>query len=73
MVLHDNADPVSVSASHTLTPMRTYQHALRGFAAKLTRVQLDRLRSDRAVKYIEQDGQANFLEEVSEPRASAGA
>ena len=71
VVLHDNADPVSVTASHALTPKHTYQYSLRGFAAKLTRVQLDRLRSDRSVKYIEQDGQANFLDEVSAPRASA--
>lgn len=71
VVLHDGADAVSVTASHTVTPMRTYQHALRGFAAKLSRAQVERLRRDGSVKYIEQDGETNFLEGESAPRETA--
>ena len=69
VVLADHTDPVAVSASHALTPLQTYRYALRGFAAHLSRNQLERLRRDVTVKYIEQDGEAHFLEEVAIPRA----
>jgi hypothetical protein len=62
VVLQDNADPAAVSASHTLTPLQTYRHSIRGFAARLSREQLDVMRRDGAVKYIEQDGIVSALE-----------
>lgn len=73
VVLQDNADPASISSMHAVAPLYTYRNTIRGFASKLTRQQLDRLRSDPSVKYIEPDGVTHALQNVpvNPPTAAA--
>lgn len=69
VVLQDNADPIAVTASHALSPLQTYRSTIRGFAATLNRQQLERMRHDGAVRYVEQDGVVNALEQAPATRS----
>jgi subtilisin family serine protease len=55
VVLNDGTDPRAVAALASAAPRRVYTSAVRGFAATLTRGQLNALQHDPAVAYIEQD------------------
>ena len=69
VVLQDNADPTALTASHALSPLRVYRSSIRGFAAALNREQLDRIRRDGAVRYVEQDGVVDALERAPATRS----
>lgn len=53
----------SVAAQHAVTPLYTYGTALKGFAARLTAAQLEKLRHDPSVAYIDQDGVTHVVQE----------
>jgi subtilisin family serine protease len=55
VVLNDGADPRGVAAGLGVVPRHVYTSAVRGFAADLTPGQLNALRHDPAVAYVEQD------------------
>lgn len=50
-----------LSSSYNFKPLFRYKHALKGFAAKLTPEQLEALRNDPRVAYIEQDQIARIV------------
>ncbi|WP_240644099.1 S8 family serine peptidase [Antribacter gilvus] len=59
VVLEDTTDVVGQSRGlgnrYGATPGRTFQHALRGFEARMTPAQARKLAADPAVAYVEQD------------------
>jgi len=61
VVLKDDADPRSVAALLGINPARVYTAALRGFAASLSRGQLDALRRNPAVRYVEPDAPVSLF------------
>ena len=56
-----------VSAKHGFIAQFRYQHALRGFAARLTPVAVEALRNDPRVAYIEQDQIAHAVATQANP------
>src|SRR5215207_9166872 len=65
VVLNDDVrDPREVARQHAqsygATVLNTYEYALKGYAARLPEQQLNRLRNDSQVKYIEQDQEASI-------------
>ena len=67
VVLKDGADPRSVAAIAGVRPNHVYGAALNGFAGELNQGQLNALRRNPNVDYIEMDGVAS----VPTPRADA--
>ena len=55
VVLNDDANPRSVAALLGINPKRVYTASLQGFAATLTRGQLNALEHNPAVRYVEPD------------------
>jgi subtilisin family serine protease len=55
VVLKDGANPRSVAALLGISPHRVYTAALQGFAARLSQGQLNALRHNPAVAYVEPD------------------
>jgi subtilisin family serine protease len=55
VVLKDNGSPVRAAKLVSAAPRRTFTHALNGFAGELTQAQLNALRHDPTVAYIEED------------------
>jgi len=55
VVLNDGADPRGVAAAAGVAPRHLYTSSVRGFAGPLGQGQLNALRHDPAVAYIEQD------------------
>ncbi|HYR07536.1 MAG TPA: S8 family peptidase [Longimicrobium sp.] len=55
VVLKEGGNPRSVAAVAGVTPRLVYENALKGFAAQLTEGQLNALRHNAAVDYVEQD------------------
>ncbi len=60
VVLEEGAlDPTAVAREHArghgAEVLHTYQHAIKGYAARLTDEQLDRVRADRRVVHVEPD------------------
>ncbi|HEY0015976.1 MAG TPA: S8 family peptidase [Longimicrobium sp.] len=55
VVLHEGADPRSVAAVAGVSPRLVYTSALNGFAAALNQGQLNALRHNPQVDYVEQD------------------
>ena len=55
VVLKDDANPRSVAALLGINPKRVYTASLQGFAATLTRGQLNALEHNPAVRYVEPD------------------
>ena len=60
VVLKDGADPRSVAAIMGIRPNHVYEAALNGFAAELNDGQLNALRRNPNVEYIEMDGIASI-------------
>jgi subtilisin family serine protease len=60
VVLRDGADARSVAAIASVTPEHVYENVLNGFAASLNAGQLNALRNNPNVAYIEQDGIATI-------------
>ncbi len=55
VVLNDGADARAVALAAAVSPRRVYTAAVHGFAAALSQGQLNALRHDPAVAYLEQD------------------
>jgi subtilisin len=60
VVLKDGVgDPRSVAQqhanAHALTVLYTYEHAIRGYAARIPRARLDDVRNDSRVEYVDED------------------
>jgi subtilisin family serine protease len=55
VVLRDGASPVRASKAVAAAPRYTFTHALQGFAAELSQAQVNALRNDPTVAYIEED------------------
>jgi subtilisin family serine protease len=60
VVLREGADARSVAAIASVTPEHVYENVLNGFAASLNAGQLNALRNNPNVAYIEQDGIATI-------------
>jgi subtilisin family serine protease len=60
VVLHEGADARSVAAIASVTPEHVYSNVLNGFSASLNAGQLNALRNNPNVAYIEQDGVASI-------------
>jgi len=60
VVLKDDANPRAVAALAKLTPQFTYTTALKGFAATLNDGQVNALRRNPAVAFIEQDQEVSL-------------
>ena len=60
VVVRDGADPRSVAAVAGASPRHVYGRVLNGFAAELSVGQLNALRHNPSVEYIEQDGVASI-------------
>ena len=58
VVVNEGADPRSVAAVAGVSPRYVYTAALNGFAAELNQGQLNALRHNPSVEYVEQDGVA---------------
>jgi subtilisin family serine protease len=67
VVLHDGADANAVAARHGKSPKHVYSAALNGFATALTMGELQRLRHDDAVRYVEEDGIAEIHQQMQAP------
>lgn len=61
IVLEEGADPRSVAAVAGIHPRHVYTAALTGFAATLNAGQLNALRHDPAVQFIEADARAQLM------------
>ena len=61
VVLKDDANPRSVAALLGINPNRVYTASLQGFAATLTAGQLNALRHNPAVAYVEPDAPAQMF------------
>jgi subtilisin family serine protease len=70
IVLRDGADPRSVAAVSGIQPRHVYTAALTGFAATLNAGQLNALRHNPAVDFIEGDARAQLM--VTQPGAPWG-
>ncbi|MDP2660998.1 MAG: S8 family serine peptidase [Dehalococcoidia bacterium] len=55
VVVNPGYDPGQVAASHSASPLHVYRVAARGFAARLSQAQVDRLRSDPRVNNVVPD------------------
>jgi subtilisin family serine protease len=60
VVLREGADARSVAAVAGVTPAHVYSHVLNGFAASLNAGQVNALRHNPNVSYVEQDGVASI-------------
>jgi subtilisin family serine protease len=60
VVLREGADARSVAAVAGVTPAHVYSHVLNGFAASLNAGQVNALRHNPSVSYVEQDGVASI-------------
>jgi aqualysin 1 len=69
IVLNDDADAAAVAARNDTERLFTYGSVIKGFAAKLSPGQLQKLRRDAAVKYIEEDGYASIAQGGAPPSA----
>jgi subtilisin family serine protease len=67
VVLEDGADPRSVAAVAGIHPRHVYTAALTGFAATLNAGQLNALRHNANVRFIEADAQAQLMATQSSP------
>ncbi len=67
VVLREGANPTSVAAVAGVRPHSVYTAALTGFAAQLNRGQLNALRHNPAVAYIEPDAQARLMWTTQSP------
>jgi subtilisin family serine protease len=63
VVLQDYADGTTVSAAHAVSPRHVYASTIKGFAARLSDDQVERLRRDPMVKYIEPDGRTSIAQD----------
>jgi subtilisin family serine protease len=61
VVLREGADARSVAAVAGVSPQFVYSHVLNGFAASLNQGQLNALRHNPSVAYVEQDGVATTV------------
>jgi subtilisin family serine protease len=61
VVLRDGTDPHAVARAAGVAPRRTYTAALRGFAATLNAGQVDALRRNPNVAYVEPDAPAQLF------------
>jgi len=61
VVLRDDANPRSVAALLGINPRRVYTASLQGFAATLTQGQLEALRHNPAVAYVEPDAPVSLF------------
>jgi subtilisin family serine protease len=61
VVLHDDQNPRSVAALLGINPRRVFTASLQGFAGELDAGQLNALRHNPAVAYVEPDVEANRL------------
>ena len=61
VVLRDDANPSSVAALLGINPRRVYTASLQGFAATLTQGQLEALRHNPAVAYVEPDAPVSLF------------
>lgn len=64
VVLHEHADPIAFERDHAITPLHTYSAALRGFAARMSKQTLAKVRRDSRVKYVEQDAMAYMTQDI---------
>lgn len=53
----------AVARRHGVKPQRVYATALRGFSARLSSEQVARLRSDTAVKYVQEDSTVSIVDQ----------
>jgi aqualysin 1 len=67
VVLREGANPTSVAAVAGVRPRSVYTAALTGFAAQLNQGQLNALRHNPAVAYIEPDAQARLMWTTQSP------
>jgi subtilisin family serine protease len=67
VVLREGANPVSVAAVAGIRPRSVYTAAVNGFAAQLNAGQLNALRHNPAVAYIEPDAQAQLMWTTQSP------
>lgn len=54
----ENSDPAAEAKELGVRPTYVYSSVIKGFAAKLTAAQLRKVRSDRAVRHVSQNGRA---------------
>jgi subtilisin family serine protease len=67
VVLREGASPTSVAAVAGIRPRSVYTAALNGFAAQLNDGQLNALRHNPAVAYVEPDAQAQLMYTTQSP------
>jgi subtilisin family serine protease len=72
VVLREGANPTSVAAVAGIRPKSVYTAALTGFAAQLNQGQLNALRHNPNVDYIEPDAQAQLMAYVTQSPATWG-
>jgi subtilisin family serine protease len=72
VVLREGASPTSVAAVAGIRPRSVYTAALNGFAAALNSGQLNALRHNPAVAYIEPDAPAQLMAYVTQTPATWG-
>lgn len=72
VVLKDGADPRSVAAIAGVRPNHVYEAALSGFAAELNQGQLNALRRNPNVDYIDADGIARIPTPRIEAKPGSG-
>ena len=72
VVLHEGADPTSVAAVAGIRPRSVYTAVVNGFAAKLNDGQLNALRHNPNVAYIEPDARAQLMAYVTQSPATWG-
>jgi subtilisin family serine protease len=65
VVLNDGADPNAVAARHGKSPRHVYTAALNGFATSLSMGELQRLRHDDDVRFVEEDGMASIDQQAT--------
>jgi subtilisin len=71
VVLKDSvSDPRSVAQqhanAHALTVLYTYEHAIKGYAARIPRARLDDVRNDSRVEYVDEDREVEAFDHDSE-------
>jgi len=74
VVLKAGADPSAVAQRHGAAPKHVYSRVLKGFAAELSRGQLQRVLRDPDVAYVDEDGLAQVVgaDPLSDPKNLAG-
>jgi subtilisin len=55
VVLKDGTNPAAAAAKYNVTPSAVYTTALKGYAAALSKAQLNKVSSDAATDYVNQD------------------